>query len=216
MTSEPAPHPALRVGYVPGVILTKWRGVWADRFPRRPLEVVAVPSGEQRSVLDAGAVDVCFARLPLEVEGLHLIRLYEEQPVAWFAKDHALAALDEVTLADLADETVLSEADQVAIDRAAAGVAVLAVPLSIARLGQRKDLVHRPLVDAPTTTVGLAWRADDDNPLIQEFVGVVRGRSANSSRTQAERSARRPAPAPAPKRPPRRQPPPRPGRGKRR
>lgn len=206
MTTPPTPSAGLRVGYVPGVILTKWRDRWAERFPRLRLEVTPVESASQRAALDAGEVDLCFVRLPIDAAGLHVIRLYEEQPVAWFAKDHLLAALDELSVADLVDETVLAEADQVAIDRVAAGVAVLRVPLSVARLGQRKDLVHRPVVDAPTTTVALAWRTDNTHGLIEEFIGIVRGRTANSSRTQAERTARRSTPQ-APKRPTERRPP---------
>lgn len=57
------------------------------------------------------------------------------------------------------------------------------VRLSIARGASRRDLVHRPIIDAPTSPVALAWRRDDENSLLDEFVGVVRGRSATSSRT---------------------------------
>lgn len=188
ISEEPA---GLRVGYVPGVIVTKWRTVWQERFRRVRLETVAVDEHDARSALDRGQVDACFVRLPIDTDGLHLIRLYEEQPVVWVAKEHPLAAFDEVSEADLADETVLTQVDQVAIDRVVAEVAVLRVPLSVARQYSRRDLVHRPVVDAEPTTVGLAWLKDADSDLIQEFVGVVRGRTANSSRTVQERKARR-------------------------
>lgn len=131
---------------------------------------------------------MCFVRLPIDRDGLHAITLYEEQMVAWTAKEHVFAAVDEVTLADLDDETVLTELDAIAIDRALAG-AVLIVPMSIARAASRRDLLQRPIVDADPSPVALAWRVDDDNPLLDEFVGVVRGRTANSSRTQQERTS---------------------------
>lgn len=179
------------MGYVPGVILTKWRTIWQERFRRLRLEVVALEEDEVRGALDRGEVDACFARLPIDVEGLHLIRLYEEQPVVWVSKEHPIAAYEEIGQADLDGESVLTTVDQVSIDKVVAEAAVLRVPLSVARQYHRRDLVHRPVVDAATTTVALVWPQERDDALIQELVGIVRGRTANSSRTQAERRARR-------------------------
>jgi DNA-binding transcriptional LysR family regulator len=190
VTPEPSDPAVLRIGAVPGVTLTKWTTIWRERFPRVRLDVVDVAEPDQRRVLDEGEVDLCFVRLPIDTEALHLIRLYEEVPVVWLAKEHPLAALDELTSADLAGETVLDNPDASAIDQVASEVAVLRVPMSIARSHSRRDLVHRPLTDAPTTTVGLAWLVANEHPGIQEFVGVVRGRTENSSRTRQERSAR--------------------------
>ncbi|WP_157754777.1 type 2 periplasmic-binding domain-containing protein [Nigerium massiliense] len=108
----------------------------------------------------------------------------------------ASSGSDEVTLADLADETVLHELDAIALDRVLAG-AVLLVPMSIARGASRRDLTYRPVTDAEPSPIALAWRVDDENPLLDEFVGVVRGRTAQSSRTQSERakSGNKPTPA---------------------
>ncbi len=195
---------------MPGVTLTKWRTRWDERLTAR-LEVVEVAEADQRRVLVAGDVDLCFVRLPIDRDGLHAIPLYEEVTVAWVNKDHPVAAYDEVTLADLADETVLTELDAVALDRVNAG-AVLLVPMSVARSASRRDLAHRPVSDAPPTSVALAWRVDTENPLVEEFIGIVRGRTANSARTQAERAAsgakptkparaRTAAPSPANRRP---------------
>lgn len=185
---DPAPATApLRIGFVEGVTLTKWRRIWADRFRRDRLEVLAVEEEQQRAVLIEDTVDMCFVRLPLDVEGLHAISLYEEQPVVWLSKDHVLAELDELTADDLADTRVLRDASAESIELATYSAAVLRVPLSVARGGSRKDLVHRPAPDEPPTTVALAWRTDNQHPLIDEFIGIVRGRSATSSRTQAER-----------------------------
>ena len=195
-TSEPT---GLRAGYVPGVILTKWRGIWAERFPNVRLQVEQVEQTHARDALRRGEIDVCFLRLPVDGDGLHVIPLYEEQPVVWVSKDHPIAAFDDVTVADLADEMVLSEPDAVSLDRVVAGVAVLRVPLSIARTASRRDLVHRNVTDAPTTQIVLAWVREMDSELIQEFVGVVRGRSVNSSRTARERADRSPKRKPEPR-----------------
>ena len=64
----------------------------------------------------------------------------------------------------------------------AAGTGVVVLPMSVARLHARKDVVHRVVTDLPTTTVALVWRMERDDELTQEFVGVVRGRTARSSR----------------------------------
>lgn len=182
------------MGHVPGVTLTKWRTRWDERLAAR-LDVVEVTEADQRRVLVDDAVDLCFVRLPIDREGLHAIPLYDEVTVAWVSKDHPVAAYGEVTLADLADETLLTDLDAVAIDRVNAG-AVLLVPMSVARSASRRDLVHRPVTDAEPTSISLAWRTDNEHPLIDEFIGIVRGRTANSSRTQAERAASTPKPKP--------------------
>ena len=191
MTTPSVPErPRLRVGHVPGVTLTKWRTIWRDRFPRTILEVVEVEQPDQRRTLVADEVDVCFVRLPVDQDGLHVIRLYEEVPVAWVSKDHVVAAVDEVSLADLAEDDVFTDPTPFHIDLASIGEAVLHVPQSIARSQSRRDLVYRPITDAPSTTVALAWLKDNPNELIDEFIGVVRGRTENSSRTAQARKGK--------------------------
>lgn len=184
------PQPALSVGFVTGVTLTKWRTVWAERFPRQRLEVVETDQADQVRALIDGDIDACFVRLPIETDQLHLIKLYEELPVAWAAKDHFIAAADQITLADLAEETVVTTLTPFHLDLVAAGEAVLLVPQSVARTYSRRDLIYRIVTDAPSTTVGLAWPKDDPHQLIDEFVGIVRGRTANSSRSTQERVAK--------------------------
>lgn len=186
MTENASAIPGLRIGHVAGVGLNKWRGVWAERFDA-PLTVEDVPDTEQVSALHERRVDMCFVRLPIDRDGLHAIPLYEEQMVAWVSKEHVFAAVDDVTMADLSGEQVLTELDGAATDLVLGG-AVLLVPMSIARGASRRDLTHRPVTDAEPSPVALAWRVDNDNPLIDEFIGVVRGRTANSSRGQTDRS----------------------------
>ncbi|NHB83711.1 LysR family transcriptional regulator [Tessaracoccus sp. HDW20] len=171
--------------------LTKWERIWGERFPGVPMQVVDVDEAGQRHALVSGSVDMCFSRLPLDREGLHAIPLYDELPVAWLSKDHVLAELDELSTADLADENVLYASDQASIDLASYSAAVLRVPMSVARNGSRRDMVYRLVTDAEPTSVVLAWLRDDENPLLEEFIGVVRGRTVNSSRTQAQRPGAR-------------------------
>jgi DNA-binding transcriptional LysR family regulator len=70
-----------------------------------------------------------------------------------------------------------------AIELVAAGVGLLVVPQSLARLHHRRDLTYRPLADAPGSSVGLAWPDAENTELMEEFIGIVRGRTVNSSRT---------------------------------
>jgi hypothetical protein len=181
---------AVRLGYVDGVTLTKWRTIWAERFPRDRMDVVEVAQPDQVAALLDGLVDLCFVRLPVPTENLHLIRLYDELPVAWVTKGHPVAADDEVTLADLADETILTTVDGPTIDLVVAGAGVLLVPQSVARGHSRRDMTYRVVTDAPSTTIGLAWRKDNPHALADEVVGIVRGRTANSSRSAREREGR--------------------------
>ena len=189
VTSDQPERARLRVGHVPGVTLTKWRTRWHDRFPRVDLDVVEVPQAEQHRALAAGDVDMCFVRLPLPTDGLHLIPLYEEVQVAWSSKDHPIEAVDTLTRADLVDETILTDVTAENLQTAAFADAVLVVPLGVARQESRRDLVHRPITDAEPTRIGLAWHVDDPNPWIDEFIGIVRGRTPHSSRSAQERSA---------------------------
>ena len=69
-----------------------------------------------------------------------------------------------------------------AVEVVASGTGVAIVPMSLARLHQRKDTAYRPVRDLPPTTVGLAWRVDNEDPRVQSFIGIVRGRTERSSR----------------------------------
>jgi DNA-binding transcriptional LysR family regulator len=199
----PLAVPTLRVGFVPGVTLTKWRRIWAERFPRLGLEVVAVPEAGQHAALTGETVDLCFVRLPLDDPRLHLIPLWSEQPVVVAARDHPVAVFDTVTLADLAEEDVLEgfAGDEV-LDLVAGGAGIVYLPQAVARAASRKDLVHRPVTDATPTQIGLAWLRENPHEMIEEFIGIVRGRTANSSRSAQRaqpdqpRGSDRPAPKP--------------------
>lgn len=203
-TGSPEP---LRVAFVPGVTPDKWARRWGERVPRTPLELLPVDEQDQRSVLDDGRAHMCFVRLPVDRDGLHLIPLYHEVPVVVVPKDHVVAAFDEVTVADLADEHLLQDPDEVppwrdvatelregtrldvpemttrqAVEVVAAGSGVMILPMSVARLHHRKDVTHRPVTGVPESQIGLAWPVDTDDERTETFIGIVRGRTARSSR----------------------------------
>ncbi|WP_328393900.1 LysR family transcriptional regulator [Nocardia sp. NBC_00416] len=202
-TAAGAAPAALRVGFVPGVTVTKWERIWGQRFPDIPLELVAVAQADQESALREGRVDMCFVRLPIDRDGMNAIPLYRELPVVVVPKDHEISLFNEVSLADLADERLQDTADidtvEAAIELVAAGVGVAIVPHSIARLHHRRDLVYRTVTDTDDTEVALAWPPTQTTASAEEFIGVVRGRSENSSRSPAGKGAepepRKPHPA---------------------
>ena len=160
-------------------------------------------------------MDAALVRLPIDRTGLHTIPLYTETTVAVVPKEHVITATEEATLADLADEIVLHPQDDTlpwpgdrpgrtaahspattaeAIELVAAGVGLLVVPQSLARLHHRRDLTYRPLTDAPGSGVGLAWPDAENTELMEEFIGIVRGRTVNSSRTPRRDGTPPPAP----------------------
>ena len=212
MTGTEAP-PSFRLAYVPGVIPAKWVRIWNERLPDVPLALVQVSAAEAADVLRGGEADAGLVRLPVDRTVFSAIPLYTEATVVVVPKDHVVTAADEVSLADLADEIVFHPLDDVldweqppglpaferpattadAIELVAAGVGLLVVPQSLARLHHRRDLTYRPLVDAPQSNVALSWPEDATTDLVEEFIGIVRGRTVNSWRGRT--------PAPTPTRP---------------
>jgi hypothetical protein len=43
-------------------------------------------------------------------------------------------------------------------------------------------VIARPLRDWPTTWISLVWPIDATTPAVETFIGIVRGRTENSSR----------------------------------
>ena len=93
-----------------------------------------------------------------------------------------------------------------AIELVAAGVGLLLVPQSLARLHHRKDLTYRPVTDAPESRIALSWPEDRTTDLVEDFIGIVRGRTVNSSRgratTPAQPKGKRPEAGSARRKPP--------------
>jgi DNA-binding transcriptional LysR family regulator len=171
------------LGFVTGATPDKWAGTWRER-QREPIELMPVTEDVQEHGIRTGALDAALVRLPVDRDGLHLIPLYEELAVAVMNVDNALTLLDQVTSGDLADEhqdwTGLTARE--AVETVAAGTGVLVVPMSVARLHHRREVTYRTVTDLPPTTVGLAWLVDNDDPRVQTFIGIVRGRTDRSSR----------------------------------
>ena len=176
----------LRVAYVAGVTPGKWIRRWEERVQDVPLEAFMSDDGAQVQVLHDGSADLSFVRLPVEREGLSVIPLYEEQPVVVAPKGHEISVFEEVALADLEEESFLDVAalggPEAALQVVATGAGLAILPMSVARHFNVKDTVARRLSGAPTTEIAVAWPADSTDEVIEEFIGIVRGRTAQSSR----------------------------------
>ena len=181
--------PPLRVSYVPGVTPGKWVSRWTERRGR---EVQAVQAEQAQALeqLRNGSADLVFIRIPedgFERPGdLHAIPLYREQPVVAAPKDHPLAAFEEVEFADLAGENLMDAAElgtpATALEVVASGAGLFILPMSVARAHSRRDVLTRPVHGVEGTRIAVAWLQDTTDPDVEEFIGIVRGRTANSSR----------------------------------
>lgn len=168
--------------------------------------------------LRTGTVDVGYLRLPEDAPEVdkslyHRVLLYREDPVVCAAADHWIAAAEtSVTAAEIADETrfdpadmlpesaaegihtpkagvELAQAQRTALETAAAGAGIVVLPASVARMLARRDIVIRTVEDLPGYQTGLAWLVENDSDLIQEFIGVARGRKLGSGRSAVPRAA---------------------------
>jgi DNA-binding transcriptional LysR family regulator len=180
-------QPALRIAFAPGVTVGKWTRRWAERHPELTLEVFPVAEVDGIAVLHDRNATLSFVRLPIDRDRLSVIPLYGEVAVLVVSRDSELAPLESVTesqVAELARVAEYSPTGSVkdAVALVAAGVGFLRLPHSLARLNARKDVVAIPIEDAPETEIALSWLRDETSDLIDEFVGIVRGRTVASSR----------------------------------
>lgn len=171
-------------------------------MPHVTLELVPVEAVAQRAAI--AELDAVLVRLPLDdADDLHVIPLYDEVPVVVASAESHLMAVDRLTADDLVGEVLITPLDDVlgpldlptvapsfaplettadAIATVTTGVGIVVVPMSLARMHQRKDVDYRPLLAGPTSTVALTWPRERTTEDIETFVGIVRGRTSNSSR----------------------------------
>jgi DNA-binding transcriptional LysR family regulator len=210
---------SFRLAYVPGVTPAKWVRIWQERTPEVPLVLEQAPDAE--SLLRDRLADAALLRLPIDRTGLHAIPLYTETTVVIVPKDHFLTATSEVSISDVADEIVLHPLDDTldwagppgtaalhrpattaeAVELVAAGVGLLVAPQSLARLHHRRDVTYRPVTFAPESSVVLAWLEAETTDLMEQFIGIVRGRTVNSTRGRPQPAPAKQTPAVAKKKP---------------
>lgn len=165
---------------------------WINRFQER------TPHGISATASDDpfGQAELALMRLPdarVNPETFHIVRLYEEQPGVALPKDHTLTLHEVVPSAELESEIVNFTAstpvniqglrDALQVVAANVGIAYAPRPLLKALCG--KQVEHRGVDAGEPTTIALVWAKDEDSEAIQDFVGITRGRTPNSSRAGA-------------------------------
>ena len=137
----------------------------------------------------------------------HVLTVLDEVPVEELAEEFLLQpasdipAYEEVSRAwRESSGRIVPEGltDKETIELVAAGVGLYIVPMSIARFYHRKDLTYRPVAGLDTYPVHLVWprapkgepRSEELEALLQDFIGIVRGRTATSDRGSETRQAR--------------------------
>ncbi|MCF4120042.1 LysR substrate-binding domain-containing protein [Antribacter sp. KLBMP9083] len=222
--SDPRFRLAYVPGATPGKWASVWRERLPDvRLELVAVEAADVPAAlaEGRADAAVGRLPVdrdVFSAIPL-YEEVPVVCVSRDHLLA------ALDAEEAVPVEDLADETVWLPLDDVlfgdatvpgrapvtpdgeplerpattpdALAVVAADAGVTIVPQSVARLHHRKDVVYRRLEGAPLAPVGLVWVADRTTDLVEEMIGIVRGRTVNSSRGRSAQTADRAAGGPA-------------------
>jgi DNA-binding transcriptional LysR family regulator len=167
---------------------------------------------EQLRQLESGRLDVGFLRPGRPRAGLAVEPIHHEPVMVALPELHPLARKLQISVDDLAGEPLIlltragspglrqalePVADQDAIVQevaeiqtviglVAAGVGISLVPQSIRAL-MRRGVSYRPLEDAPTVQLAVAWRAGDDSPVLAAFLALVRA----SAPAEEEREVRR-------------------------
>lgn len=200
---------SLLIAYAKGTAPGKWFDRFNERTAHSPLETFE--SRDPFPLLADAPADaqgrprpqLALVRLPDRRidERFHLVRLYTEQPGVAVPKDSELTLLDTITAEDIEDEHLNyqpnehNEVDVVAVLDAlqvvAANVGVVLAPRPLLRVINNKATAHRDYTDGRETDIALVWLKELDNEVIQDFVGIAKGRTPNTSRQSTpKRSAR--------------------------
>ena len=137
----------------------------------------------------------------------HVLTVLDEVPVEEIAEEFLLQPASDIPAYEEVSRAWRESAgrivpegltDKETIELVAAGVGLYIVPMSIARFYHRKDLTYRPVAGLDTYPVHLVWprapkgepRSEELEALLQDFIGIVRGRTATSERGSETRQAR--------------------------
>lgn len=137
----------------------------------------------------------------------HVLTVLDEVPVEELAEEFLLQPASDIPAYEEVSRAWRESAgrivpegltDMETIELVAAGVGLYIVPMSIARFYHRKDLTYRPVAGLDTYPVHLVWprapkgepRSEELEALLQDFIGIVRGRTATSERGSETRQAR--------------------------
>ncbi|MDX6229318.1 MAG: hypothetical protein QOI76_2708 [Frankiales bacterium] len=169
---------SLKLAVRPGAgqsVLTGLLNSYAELPGSWPVEVLYCY--DEVSALRTGVADVALMCVTSTTDGLELLELGDERPVAALPAGHRLAARPTLAMADLHSLPEFSDAlpneplDAI-VDRVARGLLVIVVGEGVAdRLGGAVTAV--PVVDYPITHLVLAWLAAQAHAPRGELVGLA-------------------------------------------
>jgi DNA-binding transcriptional LysR family regulator len=175
----------LVVGFRAGVIPTPAIAVLCELHPDLVVDVKRLEWDDQEHNLLSGDVDIAYVRRPITGRGLCLIPLYHERRLVALRRDHPRAEADELCQSDIADERHLRylqplrpggtpiRSVEEKLEHVAAGHGIIVLPLSATRHYTRPDVVYVPVVDAEPDQVFLAFVAQRQSALLEDFVAAA-------------------------------------------
>lgn len=174
-----------------------------ERHPQVHLSLHELSGNELTRALRAGSIQLSFLRPPVDETDIEIRIIAREPWVAALPAAHRLAGRTRVSLRSLAADpfvafprelapglydqlismchragfspNIVQEAQmQTIVSLVAAGIGIALVPSTLENLS-RKGLVYKPLSGVvPRLELAVAWRRDDQSPLLESFLTVVR------------------------------------------
>ena len=186
-----------------GQIGTVAQARFSKQYPEVQVVPKRFDWGEEAEALRAGVVDIAYVWLPAAMQGLQMEILATEPRLVAMSQHHPLAARTSVQIMDLADELLMwtkrapktwvdwwavnprpdgreprwgptNDNVEEMLEQVAAGLAICFAPASMSTYYARPDLVWCPIVDIEPLRIAIAWRADETDPLVANFVSTVR------------------------------------------
>jgi DNA-binding transcriptional LysR family regulator len=191
------------LGPAPGGILAPLLARFSSRHPDVRVEIRAFDFTDTVDGLRDRHADCAFLYLPLDDPDLDVIPLLQEERVVVLAHSHRLAGRKRLAPADLVDETFVVQPPSVPqawrdhwllvhengrrpplcphtadkledwLHLIASGEGIDTAPAIISRYYAWPEVAYVPLVDAEPSTLALARRRDDDNPLVSDIVELA-------------------------------------------
>lgn len=198
----PAEAPAEAVEHAPVPVVEVPENPFAHMSIVRPDREPASTDGEKYHSIRL------YEELPVVILPVdHVLTVLDEVPVEELAEEFLLQPASDIPAYEEVSRAWRESAgrivpegltDKETIELVAAGVGLYIVPMSIARFYHRKDLTYRPVAGLETYPVHLVWprapkgepRSEELEALLQDFIGIVRGRTATSDRGSETRQAR--------------------------
>lgn len=209
--TEAEPRNTVTLGFVRGIAPSRWQTRWNEVRSRRRLDLVPleqvgdVTNGETDMTLVRCQPGEFPAGSRTEPRTRHAVQLYEEAVALVVDTDHELAGeasidvsdLDLVHLLDYEGHSAVWPTPQpwddpswrptdprAALELVATGIGTVLMPLPLARhmIAKKQHSIIEVTGEIDGTRVFATWNISRDDDEMQELMGVLRGRTARSSR----------------------------------